>query len=324
MRYFISICRRRGIAASLGPIAEPEYGGPQVAKTSVIWLLLALVAVPRAEAWGDLGHEVTALVAYRHLTPKARSALNALLASDTDTLTKPDFASRATWADKYRNTHRETAAWHFVDIEIDHPDLKAACFGFPALAPGQTASQGPERDCVVNKIESFAGELASSTTSPAERLLALKFLIHFVGDVHQPLHSADHDDRGGNCIGLSPPPDGTDKNLHAYWDVGAVAALGKSAESIADRLDEGITIAEMQAWTAGTPRNWAMETFELARRDAYALSARPTCAAPGTVVLSAGYETTAQKDASAQLLKAAVRMAGILNKALAPDTAQQR
>ena len=292
-------------------------------KSGVIWLLLGTLCIPRAEAWGDLGHEVTALVAYRHLTPSARSALNSLLTSDTDTLTSPDFAGRATWADKYRNTHRETAAWHFVDIEIEHPDLDGACFGFPALAAGQTASQGPAVDCVVNKIVEFAAELASQTTAPAERLLALKFLIHFVGDLHQPLHSADHDDRGGNCIGLSPSPDGQDKNLHAYWDVGAVAALGKSPAAIADKLDAGVSVMEMQAWTAGTPRDWAMETFEVARRDAYALSARPTCGSPGTVALPAAYQTAAQKDAAAQLLKAAVRIAGILNKALTTATPAQ-
>jgi hypothetical protein len=82
----------------------------------------ALISAP-AFAWGDLGHEVTALIAYRHLTPAARKALDAMLASDTDTLTAGDFADRATWADKYRKAHRETAAWHFVDIEIDQPDL---------------------------------------------------------------------------------------------------------------------------------------------------------------------------------------------------------
>jgi len=63
----------------------------------------------QARAWGDLGHEVTALIAYRHLSPTARAALDAMLASDPDTLTAGDFASRATWADKYRSTHRETA-----------------------------------------------------------------------------------------------------------------------------------------------------------------------------------------------------------------------
>jgi nuclease S1 len=118
-----------------------------------------------AGAWGDLGHNVTALVAYRHLLPQARAHLDALLASDTDPLTAPDFAARATWADKYRNAHRETAAWHFVDIEIDQPDLDGACFGFPPLEKGQAASQGPAQDCVANKIDEFTAELADPGTA---------------------------------------------------------------------------------------------------------------------------------------------------------------
>ena len=152
--------------------------------------LVALICSP-ALAWGDLGHEVTALIAYRHLSPTARAALDARLAGDPDTLTAGDFASRTTWADKYRNAHRETAAWHFVDIEIDQPDLKDACFGFPTLLPSQWASQGPAQDCVVNKIDEFAAELKSPSTPAAERLLALKFLIHFMGDLHQPRHAAE-------------------------------------------------------------------------------------------------------------------------------------
>ena len=179
------------------------------------------MACAPAAAWGDLGHRVTALIAYRHLLPTARAQLDALLASDGDPLTAPDFASRATWADKYRNGHRETAAWHFVDIEIDHPELQSACNGFPVLTVDQIASQGPAQDCVVNKIEEFSAELSDLRTPPAERLLALKFLIHFVGDLHQPLHAADHQDRGGNCIALTPPQR-QQSNLHAYWDVAVV------------------------------------------------------------------------------------------------------
>ena len=95
----------------------------------------ALAIAGPAAAWGDLGHEVTALIAYRHLTPVSKAKVNALLASDADTLTAPDFASRATWADKYRNGHRETAAWHFVDIEIDHPDLASASLRPNSPAP---------------------------------------------------------------------------------------------------------------------------------------------------------------------------------------------
>ena len=286
-------------------------------RKSLLTLAAALAALicSQALAWGDLGHEVTALIAYRHLSPTARAALDALLASDTDTLTAGDFASRATWADKYRNAHRETAAWHFVDIEIDRPDLKDACFGFPTLQGGQSASQGPAQDCVVNKIDEFAAELKNPSTPAAERLLALKFLIHFMGDLHQPLHAADHHDRGGNCIGLSPPQ-GAQNNLHAYWDVNVVKALGQSAAQIAEQLDARLSAADITAWTQGTPQSWAMDTFEVGRHDAYALPSMPTCQSGGSVALPPAYMAQAEKDAATQLLKAAVRLAAVLNDAL--------
>jgi S1/P1 Nuclease len=277
--------------------------------------VLAALISSQALAWGDLGHEVTALIAYRHLVPTARAALDTLLASDTDTLTAGDFASRATWADKYRNAHRETAAWHFVDVEIDQPDLERACFEFPALPLGQWASQGPAQDCVVNKINEFAAELKSPSTPTAERILALKFLIHFVGDLHQPLHAADHHDRGGNCISLSPPQGGQN-NLHAYWDVSVVDALGQSAAQIADQLDARLSAADIKDWTQGSPRSWAMDTFEIGRHDAYALPSTPTCQSGGSVALSPAYQLQAEKDAATQLQKAAVRMAAVLNEAL--------
>ncbi|HXC20999.1 MAG TPA: S1/P1 nuclease [Steroidobacteraceae bacterium] len=288
-------------------------------KSCLLAAAIAALGPAPAAAWGDLGHQVTALLAYRHLTPQAKLRLDALLAADTDSLTPPDFASRATWADKYRTTHRETAAWHFVDIEIDAPDLQSACFGFPTLGASQLASQGPAQDCIVNKIEEFAGELQGAATPPAERLLALKFVIHLVGDLHQPLHAADHDDRGGNCIGLSASADRNTArapNLHAYWDLAVVDAQGASAEQIADKLDAGISAALLNEWASGTARSWAMETFEIARHDAYALPSRPTCGTQGSVALPQEYEAEARKVAAAQLQKAAIRMASILNRAL--------
>jgi hypothetical protein len=281
---------------------------------------LAAFSCPPAQAWGDLGHEITALIAYRHLSPAARAALDAMLASDTDTLTAGDFPGRATWADKYRNTHRETAAWHFVDIEIDKPDLDDACFGFPVLLPKQLASQGPAQDCVVNKIDQFAAELKNPATPPAERLLALKFLVHLIGDLHQPLHAADHHDRGGNCVGLIPPQDAQDdrgvQTLHAYWDVSVVDALGQSAARIADQLDTRLNSADIKNWTQGSPRSWAMETFDLGRLDAYALASPPTCQSGGSVTLSPAYRAQAEKDTAIQLQKAAIRLAAVLNGAL--------
>ncbi len=287
-------------------------------QTRVALLALgAFLSAGAAQAWGDLGHEVTALIAYRHLTPIAKRNLNALLDADTDTLTPRSFAARATWADKYRTTHRETANWHFIDIEIDAPDMRSACYDFPALPTGVAASQGTAADCVVNKIEQFYTELKDPATPQAERIVALKFLLHFMGDLHQPLHAADHHDRGGNCIGLSPMPDRRDKNLHAYWDVGAVVAMGRNALEIARTLDETVTDAELKFWSEGTPRTWAMESFELGKVEVYDLASLPTCDAPGTVALTAAYETRAADDAATQLAKAGVRIASLLNGALA-------
>jgi len=167
----------------------------------------------------------------------------------------------------------------------------------------------------VNKIDEFAAELKNPSTSAAERLLALKFLIHFMGDLHQPLHAADHHDRGGNCIGLSPPQ-GAQNNLHAYWDVNVVKALGQSAAQIAEQLDARLSAADITAWTRGTPQSWAMDTFEVGRHDAYALPSMPTCQSGGSVALPPAYMAQAEKDAATQLLKAAVRLAAVLNDAL--------
>jgi len=135
-----------------------------------------------AFAWGVEGHEIIALIAERYLDPAVRAKVAALLAADTDTLTDHDIASEATWADKYRDSDRNTTKaryeatwrWHFVDIELAEPDLASACFGHPPLPLGVPASEGPPRACVVDKIVQFAAELDNPATSAPEQLLALK------------------------------------------------------------------------------------------------------------------------------------------------------
>jgi hypothetical protein len=85
-------------------------------------------------------------------------------------------------------------------MEIDHPDLNAACFGRPVLPAGVLATDGPDKVCAIDKIKQFEAELTASSTDAEERLMALKFILHFVGDLHQPLHSSDNHDRGGNSV----------------------------------------------------------------------------------------------------------------------------
>jgi S1/P1 Nuclease len=123
---------------------------------------------------GDDGHKVVALIAQSFLDTDVRKRVNALLAADTDSLTAHDIASAATWADKFRDANtggsrQRTSQWHFVDIEINAPNLDAACFNHPPIPSGTVASDGPAADCVVDKIQEFAAELANPTTDHEEQ-----------------------------------------------------------------------------------------------------------------------------------------------------------
>ena len=280
---------------------------------SVIFLT-ALGASP-AFAWGDEGHRVVATIARSYLKRVARARVDALLASDPDTLTAPDMASRATWADKWRDSgHRETASWHFVDTELDAPDLAQACFGNPP--PAAPASAGPAQDCVVNKIREFSAELASPATTPTERVLALKYLLHFVGDLHQPLHASDNHDRGGNCV-LVALDSGRTVKLHAYWDTNLVVELGSDPVTLSASLIGQITPAQEAQWRSGTPADWAMEAFQVARATAFRLGSAPGCpASPSPIALTADYDAAARTAATLQLQRAGVRLAAVLNDAL--------
>ena len=274
---------------------------------------IALLPVPPALAWGDEGHEVVALIAEANLDPAVLKKVRALLSADTDDLTAHDIASEATWADKYRASHRETAAWHFVDIEISNPNLDQACFGHPAIPAGEPASAGPTKDCVVDKVEEFAEELSNPSTDPEEQVVALKFLLHFVGDMHQPLHAADGNDRGGNSKKVSASGQRVG-NLHHFWDDVFVEQLGPNAKSIASDLITHISKADVQAWSQGTPSDWAMESFEVAKDDAY--GQLPSPSSKGVYHLDDDYMATATQDVATQLSKSGVRLAFILNKAL--------
>src|SRR5215813_877013 len=109
----------------------------EIVKATIALLCLSMAsALPQqAMAWGDDGHMTVALIAQHYLKAPVKKQINAMLAADTDPLTKHDFASEATWADKYRDSnHRkdhyeETKRWHFVDLEISGPEMNTACFG---------------------------------------------------------------------------------------------------------------------------------------------------------------------------------------------------
>jgi hypothetical protein len=271
-----------------------------------------------AYAWGDLGHEVVGLIASNYLDPAVRTKVNAVLAGDTTHLTANTMIdSEATWADKFRDSssaHRtQTAKWHFVDLEIAAPNLTSACFGRPALSAGALASNGPANDCVVDKIEELQAELLSSATTATELREALQFILHVVGDIHQPLHSSDDNDAGGNDKTVTAPGIASN-SLHHYWDTEFVNLLGSSESAIAQSLIANITAAQRTQWSAGTADDWAMESFTIAQNHTYGLLPAPT--STNHYSLPASYVTDAKSVVATQLSKAGVRLAFVLNNAL--------
>jgi hypothetical protein len=286
--------------------------------------MLALCVTTPAHAWGDEGHEIVALIAQHYLDPAVATKVNSILAADATHLTpNTNIDSEATWADKYRESgtapYNETHNWHFVDLEISGPDLVSACFGEPPLN-GALASAGPAQDCVVDKITEFAAELKDPATTDQERLYALQYILHFVGDLHQPLHSSDNNDRGGNdekvkAVPALPSSAGKSSGvLHGFWDTQFVALQGKSAATVAKKLISKITQAQRTKWSSGTPADWANETFAVSKVNAYGPLPAPT--SPHNYTLPKAYVTNAKGVVATQLSKAGVRLAFVLNAAL--------
>lgn len=289
---------------------------------------------------GDKGHQVVALIARANLTPQAKAKVDRLLAADVNPfrmndggMTNDSFQRQVNWADYYRESQRaagipadriHTYTWHFVDVELADGSLAKACGGFAPLPSGLPASGGPDPDCVVDKIEQFTAELRSPVVNDAENLLALKFLLHFVGDLHQPLHAADDHDFGGNTKKASIEGSAP-QALHRLRDVTFVEALvaGKAAptsENVAAAMPRP-TMTEVRQWTAVTsPRVWAAESFAIGRHDAYGRLPTVPGSAAGSVVyaLDTAYVEAAKRDVSLQLRRAGYRMAALLNLAFSP------
>lgn len=284
----------------------------QQVRLAAISAALAFAALGgEARAWGNEGHQVVALIARDHLAPPVRRRVEQLMAGDRDTLTGPDIASRATWADAWRRGHPETGPWHYVNLELDHPDLRQACRS--------------RRSCVVDKIDDFASELANPAAPEARKIFALKMVLHLVGDLHQPLHAADAHDHGGNCERVTFTPKGSfglrlwpvgETSLHRYWDDAGVEALGESPQGVAAALERQITRHDVELWSRGGPADWAMETFAVGRDAAYHYGGPLACGSAAATPLTRAYQDQARRVTGQQLSRAGIRLAVVLNRAL--------
>lgn len=212
--------------------------------------ILLLVAVPwPASAWGPLGHRLVARLAEYQLTAEARAEALRLLALERHR----SLADVAVWADELREHdpdlgHR-SAPWHYVNIG-EHD------------CAYQAARDCPGGDCIVEAINAQAAILADRVRSDAERLQALKFVVHFVGDVHQPLHAGFAHDRGGNTFQIQHAGRGT--NLHALWDTPVLRSRG--VDETVHYWWLRITRPSLPAapFSAVAPAQWAGESCRIA------------------------------------------------------------
>jgi hypothetical protein len=254
------------------------------------FVLLALP--PAAFGWGVEGHNLIARIAEAQLTPAARERVAAILGPGVS------LASIASWPDEIRPIRPETAHWHFVDIPITvaHLNMERDC---------------PNGDCVLARIVLFEQIVGDPAATPLEREEALKFLVHFVGDMHQPLHCSNNDDRGGN--GVRVVYQGRATNLHSLWDTGLLSRIGSEDQLFPDLLKEAQKRAKK--WSKGDVEDWAEQSHKASQKVVYGKLPEP----PGPdqpVMIPPEYEKIAAPLIRQQLEKAGDRLARVLNESL--------
>jgi len=248
-------------------------------------------------AWGPEGHRIVVLVAQHYMRPETAARMRELLAPES-----PEEAS--VWADGYRGHHPETGPWHYINIPLadSKMDLAREC---------------PRGYCVIAKTEQFLVVLKNPTADREAKVQALKFVIHFVGDLHQPLHDEDNADRGGNTrqVIFHGRPD----NLHWVWDTGLLQHINRNPAAFAADLDSRVTPQDKAEWQKGSIEDWVMEGHRIAQTVAYRDLSNENPAP-----ITAGYEQQADGVIELQLEKAGVRPAYLLDVNLLPSVAGQK
>jgi hypothetical protein len=264
-------------------------------------ILLALMLLfpisSDAWAWGDEGHKVVCEIALRLVQPNTRVEIQKLISNDDRF---DSFSDSCTWPDH----PRQRASEHFLNLPRDSDGLSSE------TCPGASA-------CVVTAIRKDFEVLSSNSASPAQKLESLKFLGHWVGDIHQPLHVSFEDDRGGNSIVVTGE---CGSNLHSAWDTCLVLrAVGEDVGEAATELMKTITPARIESWTHSEPKEWANESFAIAEQaqTKYCIRQGASCEQPaGKVKIDAAYILANTRIIREQLQKSGVRLAHLLDAAL--------
>jgi len=277
-------------------------------KKTIALLLLATFIPAQLFAWGPKGHAIVADIASSRLTPAARKNLQLLLGADS-------LASIASWADTVRKERDESYGWHFVDIPKDAAGFSQERDCFRPQDKHKNADTD-HHNCVVDRIEMFQKILGDETASTADRLEALKWIVHFVGDLQQPLHAVE-EARGGNDIKLpvfgSPKCGDYDCNLHWTWDTLLLEHSGLSEEDYVARLNELIARKRLEKQSGGTAVDWANESH---------LQARSILDQKAASINEAYYQANIDL-VNEKLALGGLRLAALLNSSLGKEASPQ-
>ena len=299
-----------------------------LAKTSAILTFVVALAGPScsadARAWGPEGHAMVGDIATRTLTPAARLAVARLLRDDVGADGQPSgratLAQVANWADEIRGlpVWRASGPYHYDDMPL--------C-GVSTLS--ERALWCPDEQCASSQVARRLAVLKDRNAPARERNEALKWIVHLIGDMHQPLHASDHADKGGNDVKVTffgarmdDPVDGRTPrplNLHSIWDTQiphrVIEEKGGYRAFLAELPDD----ATRRAWENGSIDEWLAESNAIARNFVYpALPTHFACVEPIADVLDIGepYYRAAAPVVATQLRRAGVRLAKVLNDAL--------
>jgi hypothetical protein len=205
-------------------------------------------------AWGPEGHEVVAALAQSLLNNTAKAGVRSVIGDST-------LSSVANWADLVRSERDFTYNWHFVDIPKNAAGFSEDrdCF-LPTNSHAGAATD--HHNCVVDRITLFKQILADTTNAPQDREEALKFIVHFVGDVHQPFHAVG-DEAGGNGVhitefGSTLCNSNRPCNLHGAWDSGMINHTGMNRDAYVEHLKQFIDTTHL--FSSGNPEDWANES----------------------------------------------------------------
>ncbi|NOT08568.1 MAG: S1/P1 nuclease [Gemmatimonadales bacterium] len=248
-------------------------------------LLSATLSAP-AHAWSRLGHTLIGRLADQRLSGKARKEVRRLLLGG-------DLASVANWADSIRNERRETGPWHYINVPVTGSiaEWRQYC---------------PRDGCILGALDSLIGVLRDRARPDGERREALMFIVHFVGDLHQPLHVGERGDRGGNSVVVSW--NGSPSNLHSVWDGSIVSSAGLAPDPWFGRLRKVANGLKRKEVERIDLQAWAGESLTLSRDFVYAIPTPPE--------VGGDYAQANLPRAEARLARAGLRLGALLTDIL--------